>query len=138
MADEAPKTEEKEKAKEEVKKEAQEAPQVCSLSIPTIIAALHQTALAHSNAASKNATITNSALEGDGKDAKLASAGEHIISVIPNEGGVLQKADAIALLSEYVQWFVGPDLKKKVNDSTVKSLTGFLQKKKVLALQEKP
>lgn len=123
MADEAPKTEEKEKAKEEVKKEAQEAPQVCSLSIPTIIAALHQTALAHSNAASKNATITNSALEGDGKDAKLASAGEHIISVIPNEGGVLQKADAIALLSEYVQWFVGPDLKKKVNDSTVKSLT---------------
>ena len=123
MADEAPKTEEKEKAKEEVKKEAQEAPQVCSLSIPTIIAALHQTALAHSNAASKNATITNSALEGDGKDAKLASAGEHIISVIPNDGGVLQKADAIALLSEYVQWFVGPDLKKKVNDSTVKSLT---------------
>lgn len=123
MADEAPKTEEKEKAKEEVKKEAQEAPQVCSLSIPTIITALHQTALAHSNAASKNATITNSALEGDGKDAKLASAGEHIISVIPNEGGVLQKADAIALLSEYVQWFVGPDLKKKVNDSTVKSLT---------------
>ena len=123
MADKAPKTEEKEKAKEEVKKEAQEAPQVCSLSIPTIIAALHQTALAHSNAASKNATITNSALEGDGKDAKLASAGEHIISVIPNEGGVLQKADAIALLSEYVQWFVGPDLKKKVNDSTVKSLT---------------
>lgn len=123
MADEASKTEEKEKAKEEVKKEAQEAPQVCSLSIPTIIAALHQTALAHSNAASKNATITNSALEGDGKDAKLASAGEHIISVIPNEGGVLQKADAIALLSEYVQWFVGPDLKKKVNDSTVKSLT---------------
>ena len=123
MADETPKTEEKEKAKEEVKKEAQEAPQVCSLSIPTIIAALHQTALAHSNAASKNATITNSALEGDGKDAKLASAGEHIISVIPNEGGVLQKADAIALLSEYVQWFVGPDLKKKVNDSTVKSLT---------------
>lgn len=123
MADEALKTEEKEKAKEEVKKEAQEAPQVCSLSIPTIIAALHQTALAHSNAASKNATITNSALEGDGKDAKLASAGEHIISVIPNDGGVLQKADAIALLSEYVQWFVGPDLKKKVNDSTVKSLT---------------
>ena len=41
MADEAPKTDEKEKAKEEVKKEAQEAPQVCSLSIPTIIAALH-------------------------------------------------------------------------------------------------
>lgn len=123
MADEAPKTDEKEKAKEEVKKEAQEAPQVCSLSIPTIIAALHQTALAHSNAASKNATITNSALEGDGKDAKLASAGEHIISVIPNEGGVLQKTDAIALLSEYVQWFVGPDLAKKVNDSTVKSLT---------------
>ena len=41
MADKAPKTEEKEKAKEEVKKEAQEAPQVCSLSIPTIIAALH-------------------------------------------------------------------------------------------------
>ena len=123
MADETPKTEEKEKAKEEVKKEAQEAPQVCSLSIPTIIAALHQTALAHSNAASKNATITNSALEGDGKDAKLASAGEHIISVIPNEGGVLQKADAIALLSEYVQWFVGPVLKKKLNDSTVTSLT---------------
>jgi len=26
-------------------------------------------------------------------------------------------------LSEYVQWFVGPDLAKKVNDSTVKSLT---------------
>lgn len=123
MADESSKTDKKEKAKEDVKKEAQEAPQVCSLSIPTIIAALHQTALAHSNAASKNATIANSALEGDGKDAKLASAGEHIISVIPNEGGVLQKVDAIALLSEYVHWFVGPDLAKKVNDSTVKSLT---------------
>lgn len=104
-------------------KKAQGIQQVCTISIPTIIAALHQTALAHSNAASKKATITNSALDGDGKDAKLVSAGEHIISVVPDAaGGIIQKTDAIALLAEYVQWFVGPDLAKKVNDSTVKSL----------------
>ena len=94
---------------------------VASLSIPTIISALHQKALKETNAASKGAKITNSAIE-DGKD-KLNSAGEHIISAIPaEEGKELDKKTAIELLKTYVQWFVGPDLAKKVDSSTVKSL----------------
>ena len=94
---------------------------VASLSIPTIISALHQKALKETNAASKGAKITNSAIEDD--KGKLNSAGEHIISVIPaEEGKELDKKTAIELLKTYVQWFVGPDLAKKVDDSTVKSL----------------
>lgn len=97
---------------------------VASLSIPTIIAALHQNAMKNANPASKGMVLTNTALEGDGKDAKLGSAGEHIISVRPDkDGGIVQKADAIKVLQTYVQWFVGPDLAKKVDDKTVVSLT---------------
>ena len=111
-----------EKKKEE--KAQATAVNVASLSVPTIIAALHQNALAHSDATSKGARLTNSAIEDDGGKAKITSAGEHIISVIPiDEKKPIDKKVAIEILKNYVQWFVGPDLASKVNSSTVKSLT---------------
>ena len=97
---------------------------VADLHIAEIIAALHQTALQHSNAAAKGVRITNSAIDDESGKSSIKSAGEHIISVIPlEEDQLVQKKTAVEVLKEYVQWFVGPDLAKKVDDSTVKSLT---------------
>lgn len=94
---------------------------VCNLNVSSIISALHQNALQKALSKNKNVDIINSAVSDDGK---IASAGEHVISVVPKkESPVLQKKDAIEVLKIYVQWFVGPDLASKVNDATVKSLT---------------
>ena len=94
---------------------------VCNLNVSSIISALHQNALQKALSKNKNVDIINSAVSDDGK---IASAGEHVISVIPKkESPVLQKKDAIEVLKIYIQWFVGPDLAGKVNDATVKSLT---------------
>lgn len=111
------------KQKEEQKKEAnKQLDPICALSVPTIITALHQNALAHCDAASKNVRLLNSAIN-EKDDGKLKSAGEHIISVIPlKEGEPVEKKTAIEVIKQYVQWFVGPDLANKINDSTVKSL----------------
>lgn len=99
------------------------AKNVASLSIPTILVALHQSALDHSKAAEKGVRIFNSAFDDKGDKSTLKSAGQHIISVIPEKPDIkFEKKDAIAILKEYVQWFVGPDLANKVNDSTVKQL----------------
>jgi hypothetical protein len=59
---------------------------ICALSVPTIITALHQNALAHCDAASKNVRLLNSAIN-EKDDGKLKSAGEHIISVVPLKEG---------------------------------------------------
>lgn len=81
------------------------------MSIPTIISALHQKAIEETKASSQGAKIVNSAIadsdksaDGSGKP-QLTSAGEHIISVLPDgktEGAKIDKAVAIALLKTYV------------------------------------
>jgi hypothetical protein len=70
--------------------------------VPTIITALHQNALAHSDAASKNVRLLNSAIN-EKDDGKLKSAGEHIISVVPlKEGEPVEKKTAIEVIKQYV------------------------------------
>lgn len=109
--------------KEQSKEVDTKAATVANLSVPTIIAALHENAVRKSNAQSKGMNILNSAIDNDSGKASLTSAGEHIISVVPLEkDGIIQKKDAIDIIKQYVQWFVGPDLASKVSDSTVKSL----------------
>ena len=94
-----------------------------SLSIATIITALHENALEKCQAKSKGVVIANSAIDGEGEKAKLKSSGEHIISAMPLDGKKpLDKKTAVDVLQSYVQWFAGPDLAQKVNDSTVKAL----------------
>lgn len=115
-----------ENKKDEQSVDNSNAQNVASLSMPTIISALHQNAIKHSDAKSKGVRIANSAIEDKDGKAKLTSSGEHIISVMPIEGAEqkpLDKKTAIAILKSYVQWFVGPDLANKVNDSTVKELS---------------
>ena len=88
------------------------------LSIPEIVSALHQKAIAAVN--DKTLRIANSAVESDGKQTKLNSAGQHIISALPvKEGEYIQKENALKALQTYVQWFVGPDLAKKVTDNVL-------------------
>ena len=70
----------------------------------------------------------NSAIDDASGKSVLVSSGQHIISVVPTEAtakkeGDVPKNTAVEALKTYVQWFVGPDLAKKVNDKTVKSLT---------------
>lgn len=99
---------------------------VATLSIPEIMSALHQKALAEADkVAAGKVRIVNSAIDAEGKGKKeLNSAGEHIISVIPTKKEEpVEKAFAITVIKTYVQWFVGPDLASKVDDKTVKSLT---------------
>ena len=109
--------------KEDVQKLQAEAKTVAEISIPTIIGALHQNALKNSNAQSKGARLTNSAIDDKDGKAKIKAAGEHLISVMPIDANKpLEKKTAIDILKTYVQWFVGPDLAKKVDSLTVKSL----------------
>lgn len=101
-------------------KKAEAGMPVCTMNVAKILTALHQNALANTNAASKGYVIANSAISEDGKT--VESAGEHVISLIredPSKGDSVKKTDAVSMLKTYVQWFVGPDLAKKVNDSTV-------------------
>lgn len=94
-----------------------------SISVPDIIAALHQKAIVTAQQKAKDIRVVNSAFEADGKKAKLKSAGQHIISVLSTQkDGKVKRSDAIAALKEYVHWFVGPDLESKVTDKTVFSL----------------
>lgn len=133
MADKDDKQEEKQEENLQ-----QEAANVADLSVPTIIAALHENAVAKSNAASKGLKVTNSAIDSESGKPQLNSAGEHIISVLPLEAETpVQKKDAVEILQQYVQWFVGPDLAKKVNDSTVKSLDESPDQKKELSESKK-
>lgn len=91
--------------------------------MPTIVAALHENAIAKSDAKSKGVKVVNSAIDNESGKASLKSAGEHIISVLPLEAGKdVDKAVAVEVIKAYVQWFVGPDLANKVTDKTVKSL----------------
>ena len=100
-----------------------EAQNVCDVSVPAIIAALHQKALAEATKKVTNCRIANSAIEDDGKTAKLKSAGEHIVTVFSKDkDGKILKADALTALKEYVHWFVGPDLEAKVTDKVIKPL----------------
>lgn len=96
---------------------------VASLNVPKLIIALHQKALAEANASSQNLRIVNSAIDDKNNESKLQSTGEHIISVIPiDKGAKVEKKVAVELLKKYVQWFIGPDLANKVDNSTVMSL----------------
>lgn len=91
-----------------------------SLSIPEIISALHQKAIA---SCPPDLRIANSAIEGDGKTAKVNSAGQHIISILAvKEGDKVKKSSALEPLQNYVKAFVGPDLAKKVTDKTLMKL----------------
>jgi len=65
------------------KSSGQEAANVADLSIPTIIAALHENAVNKANAAAKGVKVINSAIDNESGKAGLKSAGEHIISVLP-------------------------------------------------------
>lgn len=65
------------------KSSGQEAANVADLSIPTIIAALHENAVNKANAAAKGVKVINSAIDNESRKASLKSAGEHIISVLP-------------------------------------------------------
>lgn len=110
------------KSKEESKKSEQpkEVQNVCDLSIPSIIAALHQKALGKAVEKVADCRVANSALEDDGKTAKLKSSGQHIISILAkDESSKILKSQAIIALKEYVNWFVGPDLAAKVKDDVV-------------------
>ena len=90
------------------------------LSIPEIISALHQKAIA---SCPSNLRIANSAIEGDGKTAKLNSAGQHIVSVLnAEEGKNVSKKEALENLKKYVSAFVGPDLANKVTDKDLMKL----------------
>ena len=109
-------------SKEESKKSEQpkEVQNVCDLSIPSIIAALHQKALGKAVKKVADCRVANSALEDDGKTAKLKSSGQHIISILAkDESSKILKSQAIIALKEYVNWFVGPDLAAKVKDDVV-------------------
>lgn len=94
---------------------------VCSLSVPTIIMALHKNALKKASIPS-DCQLINSAVDNDGKE-ELKSAGEHVISIIPSDGKKVKKSEAVKAIKDYVQWFVGPDLSNKVDDKTVKPLS---------------
>ena len=110
--DPAKKTKQPEDEKKQVKYDT------LKLSVPEIIAALHQKAVAA--VSDKTIRIANSAIESDGKQTKLNSAGQHIVSVLPAEDGKMVAKDlALASLQTYVQWFVGPDLSKKVTDKVI-------------------
>ena len=102
---------------------------VAEIYVSSIIAALHQNAIKKCQSKlGDKFRIRNSAINDDGDKSTLESAGEQIISIIPTEAAAKNnenviKKDAIGVLKEYVSWFVGPDLAKDVNNSTVKSLT---------------
>lgn len=107
---------------------------VADLNVSTIIVALHQNAVAkcQGDLADKY-RIVNSAIDESTGTAALTSSGEQIVSVIPTEAaanakafdelGTMPKEDAVKILKTYVQWFVGPDLAKKVSNKTVIALT---------------
>ena len=106
-----------------------------SLSIPEIISALHQKAIA---SCPKDLRIANSAIEGDGKTAKLTSAGQHIISVLAvKEGDKVKKSAALEPLKNYVKAFVGPDLANKVTDKVLMKLGSDEEKKQTEENQDK-
>lgn len=91
---------------------------VCHMNVAAIITALHNNAVEKAKPETKGCKIANSAVAEKGDE--ITSAGEHIISVLPEkEGGEVKKADALSILKTYVQWFVGPDLAKKVTNETV-------------------
>lgn len=95
---------------------------VCSIDFKGIVVALHETALEKAQALGKEYTVQNSAIDGEGKDAKFYGAGSHIIAAIPKENKGLDKnkiprKTAFAMLQEYIQWFVGPDLKAKLTEA---------------------
>ena len=116
----------KEKLDNSIKDRASDKPKqvnysVIKVSVPEIISALHQKAITNVKVA--EVRIANSAIEGDGKTAKLNSAGQHIISVLSKkEGEIVEKSDGIAALKQYVSAFVGPDLADKVTEKTVLKL----------------
>ena len=120
MADE--KTDDNENAK------ANDAP-VANLHVSQIIAALHQNAVEKcKELLGDKFRIVNSAVDESGNKAVLISQGQQIVSVMPTDTAVKNKIelasnDAVSILKTYVQWFVGPDLAKKVTEHTVKALS---------------
>ena len=128
MADD--KTDDKKAQAEAAKKEEEEANKevaiVCTLNLRQILVALHEKALKEIK--SKDLTVQNSAIEGEGgKDAKFYGAGEHLIAAIPRDQkgldkNIVDKKSAVEVLANYVQWFVGPDLKAKVTEDVLKPL----------------
>ena len=116
----------KEKLDNSIKDRASDKPKkvnysIIKVSVPEIISALHQKAITNVKVA--EVRIANSAIEGDGKTAKLNSAGQHIISILSKkEGEIVKKSDGITALKQYVSAFVGPDLADKVTEKTVLKL----------------
>lgn len=119
--EESPASPKEEQAAEKKEAESKQVKYSIDLSVPSIIAALHQKAIGSAEKKAKDIRIANSAIESDGKTAKLNSAGQHIISVLSTneKDGVVKKQDALVALQEYVTWFVGPDLGKKVTDKVI-------------------
>lgn len=115
--------------KKDKNNETKQTGPVAELHVPQIITALHQNAVSKckSQLGSK-LRLVNSAIDDSGDKSVLMSTGQHIISVIPTEAAAkadadVSKADAVKVLQTYIQWFIGPDFAKEVNDKTVKSLS---------------
>lgn len=117
------------KTDKDKKDESKQAGPVAELHVPQIITALHQNAISKckSQLGSK-LRLVNSAIDDSGDKSVLMSTGQHIISVMPTEEAAKAEEDvpkyvAVKVLQTYIQWFIGPDFAKEVNDKTVKSLS---------------
>lgn len=93
----------------------------CEISLKDIIVQLHTKALEKAVEKGPEYTIQNSAIDGEGKNATFYGAGTHLIAAIPKKNSGLDKNTipkdiALAMLQEYVQWFVGPDLKTALTE----------------------
>ena len=71
-----------------------------------------------------NFAITNSAVEGDDENsAKFFGQGKHIIAAVPKDAKTqVQPKDALAAIQEYVTWFCGPDVGKKITEVSLSPL----------------
>ena len=116
MAD--PKNKEDSQPTDEKKQAKTEVTVACEISLTDIVAELHKNAKEKAEQKFSNIKIINSAIEGEGKNAKLHSAGHHIVSVCPIEGKIT-KEEAKGPLQMYIQWFVGPDLKSELTDDKI-------------------
>lgn len=109
------------------------------LNIPSIIAGLHQSGIDECqntlNAPplkEAECRLTNSAMEGEGAEAKLNAAGEQIIYVIAAKPEKIEddaafKTACCKAIQEYVRKFVGPDLEKEVTEGILMPLEGSVK-----------
>lgn len=87
-----------------------------TITLKDIIVALHAKALDEVKSEA-DVVVKNSMIDGEGKNAKFYGAGNHLVVAIPKDKDTkLLKSKALAVLSKYIQWFVGPDIKVTKDD----------------------